>query len=104
MAKNYVQDGDSLTLVAPAGGVVSGGAYAVGTLAVVSIDNAAAGTPFVGRAAGVFNLPVASGLKAGAKVSLKDGALVADGTSASVPFGKLSADEAGGFADVRISN
>lgn len=104
MAKNYVQDGDSLTLVAPAGGVVSGGAYAIGQLAVVALDTAVEGAPFVGRASGVFNLPVTAGLKAGAKVSLKAGALVADGTAASVPFGKLTADEVGGLADTRLSN
>jgi hypothetical protein len=41
---------------------------------------------------------------AGAKVSLKAGALVADGTASSVAFGKLVADESGGFAPVRLSN
>lgn len=104
MAKNYVEDGESLTLIAPAGGVVSGTAYAIGTLAVVALVTAAEGVPFAARATGVFSLPVTAGLLAGAKVSLKAGAMVADGTTSSVAFGKLVADESGGFAPVRLSN
>lgn len=104
MAKNYVQDGEQFTLIAPAGGVVSGAAYVIGTLAVVSHDNAAAGLPFTAGAEGGYSLPVTAGLLTGAKVSLKAGVMVADGTAASFPFGKLIGDEAGGFAVVRISN
>lgn len=104
MAKNYVEDGESPTLIAPAGGVVSGGAYVIGTLACVALVDADAGQPFAARVVGVFSLPVTAGLLAGAKVSLKAGALVADGVAASLPFGKLIADESGGFAPARISN
>ncbi|WJN60930.1 capsid cement protein [Pseudomonas sp. SO81] len=104
MAKNYVQDGDSLTLIAPAGGVVSGNPYVIGTLAVVALVTAAAGEPFAARATGVFRLPCATGLTQGAKVSLKEGGLVADGTASSFPFGKLTAAEDDGFADCRLSN
>lgn len=104
MAKNYVEDGNSLTLIAPAGGVVSGTAYAIGALAIVALVTAPAGQPFAARATGVFSLPTAAGLKAGAKVSLKDAGMVADGTASSVAFGKLVEDEAGGFAPVRLSN
>jgi len=104
MAKNYVQDGEVLTLTAPAGGVVSGGAYAIGQLVVVAIEDAAAGAPFEGHACGVWRLPATAGLTTGAKVSLLDGGLVADGTASSVPCGKLTAGESGGFANVRLSN
>lgn len=104
MAKNYVQDGDALTLVAPPGGVVSGAPYVIGTLAVVALVTAAEGVPFAAEATGVFRLPAATGLLTGAKVSLKTGGMVADGTASSFPFGKLTSDEVGGFADVRISN
>lgn len=104
MAKNYQQDGDTLTLIAPAGGVVSGNPYVVGALAVVALVTAPAGAPFAARATGVFRLPCATGLAVGVKVSLKDGALVADGTASSAPFGKLTVAEAGGFADCRLSN
>ncbi|SFL26966.1 capsid cement protein [Azotobacter beijerinckii] len=104
MAKNFVQDGDVLTLAAPAGGVVSGTAYAIGQLVVVALEDAAAGQPFQGHAVGVWQLPCATGLTAGAKVSLLDGGLVADGTASSVPCGKLVTAESGGFANVRLSN
>ena len=104
MAKNYVQDGDALTLTAPAGGVVSGNPYTIGAIACVALVTAAAGGPFAAKASGVFNLPCASGLTEGAAVSLLDGELVADGTASSVPFGKLTAAEADGVAPCRISN
>lgn len=104
MAKNYHQDGDVLDLIAPAGGVESGKPYAIGTLAVVALVDADAGATFAGRATGVFWLPCAAGLAAGAAVSVKDGALVAAGTASSVPFGKLVTAEAGGTAACRLSN
>ena len=104
MAKNYVQDGDVLTLTAPTGGVVSGSPYTIGSIACVALVTAAAGLPFAAKATGVFELPCATGLTEGAAVSLLDGELVADGTASSVPFGKLTAAEAGGVAPCRISN
>lgn len=104
MAKNYVEDGNVPAFIAPAGGVVSGGAYVIGTLAMIAITTQAAGELFAGHLVGCFSLPSAAGLLTGAKVSLKTGGLVADGVAASFPFGKLISDEAGGFAVVRISN
>lgn len=104
MAKNYVEDGEFLTLIAPAGGVVSGNPYTIGALAVVALVDAAAGQPFVAKATGVWDLPCATGLAAGVKVSLLSGGLVADGTASSVPFGKLVTAESGGRASCRISN
>ncbi len=52
---NYLQPGDSLTLVAPAGGVVSGTAYKIGSLVVIATVTAAAGAAFVGKSTGVFS-------------------------------------------------
>lgn len=104
MAKNFVQDGDVLPLTAPAGGVVSGAPYTIGTLAVVALVSAAEGEQFSAKATGVFDLPCDTGLTTGAKVSLLSGELVADGTASSVPFGKLVADEADGVASCRLSN
>ena len=98
MATNYIEDGESLTLIAPAGGVVSGVPLVINTLMVVPLTTAAEGETFAGKPKGVWKLGCTAGLKAGVKVSLKAGALVADGTAASLPFGKLTADEAGGFA------
>lgn len=104
MAKNLVQDGDTLTLIAPAGGVVSGKPYVIGALAVVALETVEAGKPFSAAANRVWRLPCAAGLAVGVKVSLKDGGLVADGTASSLPFGKLTAAEDDGFADCRLSN
>jgi predicted RecA/RadA family phage recombinase len=104
MATNLVEDGDVPTFIAPAGGVVSGGAYAIGTLVAVAITTEVEGAPFAGHLVGCWRLPSAAGLLTGASVSLKAGGLVAAGTAASVPAGKLIGDESGGFAVVRLSN
>lgn len=60
MAANFVQKGDTLTLIAPAGGVVSGAGYVIGSLFVVALTSAAAGQPFAGAAEGVFNMAKAA--------------------------------------------
>lgn len=104
MAKNLVQDGDSLTLIAPAGGVVSGNPYVIGALAVIALETVPAGKPFSACPSKVWRLPCAAGLGVGVKVSLKDGGLVADGTASSLPFGKLTSAESDGFAECRLSN
>ena len=104
MATNYVRDGAAIPLVAPVGGVVSGGLYAFGTLVVVAITTAAAGETFTGHTGGVWNVPAGAGLALGAKVSLKAGALVADGTADSTPCGKLLSATAAGFADLLLLN
>ena len=57
MATNFIQDGKTLTLTAPTGGVVSGGAYLIGGLLVVASFSADAGQEFEGCASGVFELP-----------------------------------------------
>lgn len=58
MAKNYVQDGETLDLTAPAGGVVSGTPYLIGSIFGVALDTIDAGNPFPLRVEGVFgNLP-----------------------------------------------
>lgn len=60
MASNYLQEGESLSLIAPAGGVVSGTGYMIGGLFVVALTTAAAGAAFTGRTRGVFSMPKAS--------------------------------------------
>lgn len=55
--KNFVSKGETLTLTAPTGGVVSGSAYLIGAIAVVAHESAAEGAHFVGHTCGVFNLP-----------------------------------------------
>lgn len=54
--KNYVQQGEVLDLVAPAGGVVAGEGYVIGSIFVVAAVSAAAGQPFSGDTTGVFEL------------------------------------------------
>lgn len=54
--KNYIQDGQAVDFVAPAGGAVSGVPLIVGGLAVMPIHSAAAGYPCVGATGGVYSL------------------------------------------------
>lgn len=58
--RNYVQPGDSLELTAPAGGVTSGVPKVIGDLFVVPSISAAAGSRFIGKTDGVFELPKVS--------------------------------------------
>lgn len=104
MAKNYIQDGSVLTLTAPAGGVKSGGIYAIGDLVVVAVADAAAGAEFAASTDGVWRLPATDGLTAGASVGVLEGTLVAVSTEGAEYAGKLVNDAAGGFADLLLSN
>jgi predicted RecA/RadA family phage recombinase len=56
MAKNYVQEGKNLTLIAPSGGVVSGSPYKIGALTVVALLSVAVGVEFNAATEGVFQL------------------------------------------------
>lgn len=102
MAKNYHQDGDVLDLIAPAGGVVAGGAYRIGTINCVAMVDAEAGEVFAASVVGVWALPAAAGLAQGASVALDDGELVAVASGAL--FGKLAGATADGIALCRLSN
>jgi len=53
--KNFVQPGDTLDLVAPAGGVVSGNFYPIGGLLVCAATTAAAGEIFAGDRKGAVH-------------------------------------------------
>ena len=59
--KNFYQPGKNIPLTAPAGGVVGGTMYIIGTLPVVAAHDAAAGEEFEGVTEGVFTLPKATG-------------------------------------------
>lgn len=52
--KNFLSNGNDLAFTAPAGGVVSGGGYIIGSLFVVAATTAAAGEKFVGRPKGEY--------------------------------------------------
>lgn len=58
--KNYIKSGDVLTLTAPAGGVVSGNFYLLGTMLVCATTSAAATEVFEGRTVGVYDVPKVS--------------------------------------------
>ena len=58
---NFIKPGDTLTLTAPVGGVVSGAPLLVGSMVVVSTNTVAAGLPFEGKVTGVHTLPKAAG-------------------------------------------
>jgi len=55
MAKNFVQHGNTVTCIAPTGGVVSGRLYRISALAVVAATDAAVGEEFEGHTKGVWN-------------------------------------------------
>lgn len=54
--QNYLKPGDTLTLTAPMGGVVSGRGYLIGSLFVVAAVSADADASFEGQTTGVFDL------------------------------------------------
>jgi predicted RecA/RadA family phage recombinase len=59
---NFRKRGDVITLVAPDGGVVSGGVYKIGQLIVVAVATVAAGSNFEGKRIGEFSgMPKATG-------------------------------------------
>ncbi|MFG0924776.1 DUF2190 family protein [Pseudomonas putida] len=103
MAKNYSGTGQTVVIIAPAGGATSGKPLVVNTMVLMPLETAAQGKPVTCRTGDSWNLPAAAGLKLGAKVSvLADGSLVADGTANSTPFGRLLSDESGGFASALL--
>ncbi|MCF1250345.1 hypothetical protein LH705_12320 [Pseudomonas putida] len=102
MAKNYVQGGGSISLPAPTGGSVAGIPQVIDSLAVMPLQSGPKGTPITYRTCDVWRVPSTPGLKVGAKVSVLNGTLVADGTPDSKPYGKQLSDTVDGFADVLI--
>ncbi len=54
--KTFIQPGETLDLIAPSGGVVSGLGYLIGGLFVIASVTAAEGAPFAGVRVGVHSL------------------------------------------------
>lgn len=102
MAKNYVHAGGSISMLAPTGGSVAGVPQVIGSLAVMPLQSGPKGTPITYRTCDAWRVPSTPGLKAGAKVSVLNGTVVADGTADSLPYGKQLTDTVDGFADVLI--
>lgn len=106
MAKNYVQPGDVLDLIAPSGGVVSGQAYVIGALFVIALGTAAAGEAFRGKTCGVFDLAKAATVTPtqGAVAYWNNTAKTVTGTSATglFPIGVVVLAPAAGDATIRV--
>ncbi|WVR18332.1 hypothetical protein y223_00052 [Bordetella phage PY223] len=102
MARNFKQPGDVLDLTAPAGGVVSGTGYVIGSIFVVALTSAAAGETFQGKTNGVFELPKVAAVTPaqGAVAFFNNTTKAVTGTSAAglFPIGVFTAATAGGDA------
>lgn len=102
MSTNYVSNGKTLTLPAPTGGSVAGIPQVIDSLAVMPLQSGSKGASITYHTEGEWEAPAAAGLKAGAKVSVLDGQLVAPDTADSKPYGKLTTDVVNGSAYVLI--
>lgn len=102
--KNYVQDGKTITLTAPAGGVTTGVGVLIGALFVVPLFSAAVSEPFEARVSGVATLPKASGaVTEGAKLYWDNTAKNVTTTATSNTFiGYAAAAQASGDATVNV--
>lgn len=58
---NFIKPGDTVTLTAPVGGVVSGTPVLIGSLVAIPTNTVAAGLPFEGKVTGVCTVPKATG-------------------------------------------
>lgn len=92
MAKNFVSSGETQDFIAPVGGAVAGVPVAINDLVLIPISGGPEGTKLVGHVGGEWRVAAEGALKAGQKVSVKAGVLVAPATADSVPFGKLTSD------------
>ncbi|MBT9236813.1 hypothetical protein KKQ11_13300 [Pseudomonas sp. MG-2] len=102
MSTNYVSNGKTVTLPAPTGGSVAGIPQVIDSLAVMPLQSGSKGASITYHTEGEWEAPAAAGLKAGAKVSVLDGQLVAPDTADSKPYGKLTTDVVNGSAYVLI--
>ncbi|WP_223538829.1 hypothetical protein [Pseudomonas sp. BF-R-12] len=102
MSTNYVSTGETVTLPAPVGGSAAGIPQVINDLAVMPLQSGPKDTLIVYRTGGNWSVPADAALKAGMKASVKEGALVPDGTADSEPYGKLLTDSVGGYAEVLI--
>jgi len=102
--KNYTQDGKTITLTAPAGGVASGAGVLIGSLFVVPLHSASAGEAFEARTTGVIEMPKAAGaVTEGAKLYWDNTAKNVTTTATANTFiGYAAQAQASGDATVRV--
>ena len=73
MATNYRQAGETITLSAPSGGILSGQGFVTGAIFAVAASDAIEGAEVEGNTVGVWMLPKAAGVIAeGARVWWND--------------------------------
>jgi predicted RecA/RadA family phage recombinase len=85
MAKNYVQEGEVITMAAPTGGILSGAGSMFGALFGVAQFDAAQGAPVEVGVCGVWTLPkpnTVTTFAAGARVFWDDTAKLCKATGA----------------------
>lgn len=72
--KNYLQPGNSLDLIAPAGGVVSGVGFIIGQIFAIAVATKAAGEVVAGMVEGVYEMPklAADNMTVGLKVNFNN--------------------------------
>lgn len=99
--KNFVQEGNVLTLTAPTGGVVGGKPVTIGSVVVVPVSDAEAGDSFVGRRCGVFSVDTAGTPTEGAKAYITSAGQATGTASGNTLVGAfVSAKDASGFSEV----
>lgn len=103
MAKNYVEDGKTIEIVATAL-LKSGDLVQVGDMFAVAVTDIAAGSAGTGIAEGVFSIPklVTEDIAAGKKVYLKDGAVQTDATGGLPYVGVAWAPAANGDGTIPV--
>ena len=104
--KNYIQEGDTLVVTAPAGGVTSGQLVLAGTTPGVAQNDAAASAEVVLRTEGVFELPKVAGTAIGVGVKVYYDAIAKNITLTSAgntPVGNAWADAAAADTTVKVS-
>lgn len=103
--KNFIQKGESLSLTAPAGGVVGGKGYLIGSLFVVAGQTAVAGAGFTGYVVDVFDLDkvAATAITTGTKVYWDaTNRVVTPTATGNTLIGAAVADAASADATVRV--
>ncbi|MCP3916150.1 MAG: DUF2190 family protein [bacterium] len=106
MAQNFRKSGDTITMIAPTGGVVAGVGYVIGDRFVIAAFDTAAGEPFEGHTLGEWDLPKdTSILAAGVKVYWKNASMDKEvGTQGNGRYliGTTTAAAASGDATARV--
>jgi predicted RecA/RadA family phage recombinase len=103
--KNYIQNGDVITVAAPAGGVVSGQGLLVGNLFGIAANTVAEGEDTEMATVGVYELPklVTAVIGAAVRVAWDDAAkqIVLPGVG-KVPIGTATVAAGNGVATVKV--